>query len=66
MPPIISVIPQIEESNLENMTVGNKENFIPIDKERIKKANDDLRLKRNKPITESINTLENCMHLKYI
>ena len=65
MPPVTSIIPQIEESNLENNS-HQKESFIPIDKERIKKANEELRLKRNKPITESINTLENCMRLKYI
>ena len=65
MPPVTSIIPQIEESNLENNS-NQKESFIPIDKERIKKANEELRLKRNKPITESTNTLENCMRLKYI
>ena len=65
MPPLLSIIPQVEESNLESNENSNK-NFIPIDKDRIQKANDDLRLKRNRPVTETVNTLENCMRLKYI
>ena len=34
------------------------------DKERIRRVNNDLRLKRSKPI-QNRNTLENCMRLKY-
>ena len=65
MPPMISVIPQIEE--ISNNTFYNKsKSFIPIDKDRIEKANKDLKLKRQKPLSDKRNTLENCMKLKYI
>ena len=60
---MVSIIPSVEE----NCKMDNKRNdayYIPIDKERIKKANNDLRLKRKNPIN-SQNTLENCMRLKY-
>jgi len=62
-PPTISVIPVMEESNI-NSSINN--NFIPIDTKRISKAlethTNELRLKRNKPINKK-NTLDNCMIL---
>ena len=65
MPPMISIIPQIEES-INNSFYNHGNSFIPIDKERIEKANKDLKLKRSKPLSEKRNTLENCMKLKYL
>ena len=62
-PPMVSIIPQIEE-NQANIVL-KKQKFIPLDKNRIEKANEDLRLQRSKPLSESINTLENCMRLSY-
>lgn len=62
--PIISLIPQMEEVF---MSIADKSNnYIPVDYGRIKKANNDLKLKRNRPVTDPINTLESCMNLKYI
>lgn len=62
-PPMVSIIPSVEEKYKDKLK--RKENYyIPLDKERIKKANNDLRLKRKKPISNK-NTLENCMRLKY-
>ena len=47
-------------------SVKNKESYyIPLDKERIVKVNNDLRLKRKNPISNK-NTLENCMKLKLV
>ena len=62
-PPMISVIPSMEEIK-KDVLKTNKSLYIPIDKERIKKVNNDLRLKRRNPISNR-NTLENCMKLKY-
>ena len=62
-PPMISVIPSVEEIK-KDVLKNNKPIYIPIDKERIMKVNNDLRLKRKKPITNK-NTLENCMKLTY-
>lgn len=65
MPPMVSQIPQVEE--ISNTSFYNKsKTFIPIDKERIDKANKDLKLKRSKPLSDKRNTLENCMNLKYL
>ena len=62
-PPMVSIIPSVEEKYKDKLK--RKETYyIPLDKERIKKANNDLRLKRKKPVTNK-NTLENCMRLKY-
>jgi len=65
LPPMVSIISQIE-ANQNDIFTCRKRSFIPIDKERIKKANDDLKLKRSKPLSDKRNTLENCMKLKYI
>ena len=63
LPPMVSIIPSLEEVNRD--TLKKKDSFyIPLDKERIKKVNNDLRLKRRKPMNNK-NTLENCMMLKY-
>lgn len=62
-PPMIPIIPSIEENNKD--VLKKKESFyVPIDKDRIKQVNNDLRLRRKKPISNK-NTLENCMRLKY-
>lgn len=63
IPPMISVIPQLEEISVNNFQV--RKDFIPVDKDRIKKVNNDFKLKRI--ITnKNDNTLESCMNLKYI
>ena len=62
-PPMISVIPSMEETK-KDVLKSNKSMYIPIDKERIRRVNNDLRLKRKNPITNR-NTLENCMKLTY-
>lgn len=61
-PPLISIIAQVNE-----IQVNSKVNkFIPIDTERIKNVNDELKLRRKKPMNNKMNTLENCMNLKYL
>ena len=66
IPPLVSIIPEIEETNSE-INVNNKNNsYIPIDSDRIKNYNEKLKLQRNKPISDKKNTLETCMNLKYI
>jgi hypothetical protein len=68
-PPSISIIPIIEEINenkynIKNMNKTN--NFIPLDTNRIKNANKELKLKRSKPLTNSKNTLDSCMNINII
>jgi hypothetical protein len=59
-PPITSIIPVMEEVNLKKIQLKN--NFIPVDKERILKANQELRLKRSKPVNNK-NTLDDCINI---
>ena len=47
-PPIISVIPVMDEINLKKIQTSS--GFIPIDKTRISNANNELRLKRRNPL----------------
>jgi len=61
-PPMVSIIASLEEVKKDSII---KNNYVPINKENIKKINNDLRLKREKPISNK-NTLENCMRLKYV
>ena len=63
LPPMVSIIPSLEEIKKDSLKKKDT-HYIPIDKDRIKKVNNDLRLKRSKPISNR-NTLENCMRLKY-
>ena len=63
-PPMVSIIPALEMTNKVDNSKRNESYYIPIDKERIKKVNNDLRLRRRNPINNK-NTLENCMRLKY-
>lgn len=63
VPPMVSIIPMIEEVNINQ---DNQFDFSNISKHRINKANEEYRLKRNKPLSDSRNTLEECMNLKYL
>ena len=59
-PPAISIIPIMEEVNLKKIQYQN--NYIPVDKSRILQANNQLRLKRSKPLNNK-NTLDNCLQI---
>tara|TARA_Y100000590_G_scaffold179768_1_gene204904 strand:+ start:5002 stop:5997 length:996 start_codon:yes stop_codon:yes gene_type:complete len=61
LPPIISVIPTLEE-----ITYGNNNLFSGITNDMIDNTTNDLRLKRTKPLPNYKNTLESCMNLKYV
>ena len=64
LPPMISVIPYVEEINVN---VDNNVYYNSLLKNsNYQRANDDYKLKRSKPLPNSNNTLENCMKLKYI
>ena len=60
-PPMISIIPQVEE-NILNYNKTKDKLFIPLNKELIKSANESLKLKRKNKITK--NTLKDYMKLK--
>ena len=62
-PPTISIIPVMEEISNEKIEIKQKNNYIPIDKSRIVKANKEFKLKRTKPINTNKNTLDNCMNI---
>jgi thiol-disulfide isomerase/thioredoxin len=57
-PPCNTIIPMLEEiykkTNLNNT-------FIPVDKTRIQVANNELKLKRSKPVVNHKNTLDFCL-----
>jgi len=60
-PPIISIVPKVEESIIE----FSNNQPIPVDKDKIDKAVEKLKLKRCKPLAKNANTLENFMEIKY-
>tara|TARA_B110000858_G_C17720373_1_gene434989 strand:- start:56 stop:886 length:831 start_codon:yes stop_codon:yes gene_type:complete len=60
-PPMLSIIPQIEE-NILNYNKTKDDLFIPLNKDLIKSAHDSLKLKRKNKITK--NTLKDYMKLK--
>ncbi len=66
VPPMVSIIPVQELTNVDNgySSVSDKKYFIEKDKLNDKSSN--LRLKRNKPFNSSKNTLEKCMLLSNV
>lgn len=66
IPPLVSIIPEIEETTSEINMNNKNSSYIPLDGDRIKNYNEKLKLQRNKPISDKKNTLETCMNLKYV
>jgi len=65
-PPLISIIPKIEE-NIANVNNKNSKIITPIINENIlAKTQNNLKLKRNKPITNPNSTLQSFMDLKIV
>ena len=64
-PPMISVIPNIEKIDI-NTTIKKSYDYVPVDENRVKKANEELILVRKKSKYQNENTLEKSMGLKYI
>jgi hypothetical protein len=61
---MLSIIPQLEETEIyaESSHMRKSKQEIPVDQDRIQRARDKLKLKRQKPLREH-NTLEQCMKL---
>ena len=59
LPPMISIIPHLEESNIKDIPYENKNDNNIMDTY-------ELKLKRSKPLPDSLNTLDTCMKLKYV
>lgn len=67
MPPMTSIHAQQEQINFDSNQYGKRDSslFIPVDHERVSEANENLKLKRKKPVSDAKNTLENCMNLQF-
>lgn len=64
-PPLISIIPKIEENVYASKTNGNKSSPL-VNESILTKTQNNLKLKRNKPITNPNSTLQSFMDLKII
>ncbi len=64
-PPLISIIPKIEENILTN-NKNIKNNFPLVNENILNKTQSSLKLKRNKPVTNPNSTLQSFMDLKII
>ena len=62
---MLAVIPTMEERSIDNNCL-KEQKYVPLDGEKIKTADAQLRLKRSKPLPDFKNTLENCMQLRYV
>ena len=62
MPPMISLIPSLEEVNIDI----NRNSVMELNKDKTRKIDDEFKLRRSKPLPDYHNTLENCMSLKYL
>ena len=64
-PPLISIIPKIEE-NISNNAKNTKTNYPLINENILNKTQNSLKLKRNKPVTNPNNTLHSFLDLKIV
>jgi hypothetical protein len=62
-PPMISITQQIEEVHENDTHSGYR--YVPLDNERVTKFQEKIRLKRNKPLVNTKNTLDHSMKLTY-
>lgn len=62
-PPMSSLSQQIEEINEYELNTDYK--YIPLDHDRINKIKEQMVIKRNKPLINNKNSLENSMNLKF-
>ena len=65
-PPLVTIIPKIEETIIKKNNIIENDKFIPIDNNLLDNAKKTLRLKRNKPITDPESTLYSYMDLKIV
>jgi hypothetical protein len=63
-PPVIILCPQIDESSYNNDIKTSNKKFIPVDQNKINKADQSLRLRRNKPLPSQRMSLENLLEGK--
>jgi hypothetical protein len=64
IPPLTSIIPNVEETNMSK-SLSNFDSSI-LNNSIVSKTGELLRLKRQKPLPDSNNTLEACMNLKLL
>lgn len=62
-PPMTSITQQLEEVN--EYELNNEYKYIPIDNDRINKYKEKVLFRRNKPLVNNLNSLENSMKLTY-
>lgn len=60
-PPIVILCPQIDQSTYGNEIKTSNKKFIPVDQQKIKQADQSLRLKRNKPLPNQRLSLESLL-----
>ena len=60
--PMIPISQQIEEINYDNSY--NKNDYIPIDQDRVKKLEQKIKLMRTTPLLNHKNTLDHTMNIK--
>jgi len=65
-PPLISIIPKIEENISNSYKANIKGNISLVNENILNKTQNSLKLKRNKPVTNPNNTLQSFMDLKII
>ena len=60
---MMPLVPMIEENNKNHCNYNKSKKRIPLNIERVLKANKNLKLKRKKPLPNSKNSLEKTMKL---
>lgn len=64
LPPVISILHNVEEFQDDIVSCNLKNNIMLLQDERYKTINNNLKLKREKPLLNKKNTLEHCMNIE--
>jgi hypothetical protein len=64
MPPMVSILATMDTKPIDFYETTMKTSFVPINSERVQKAEEGLRLKRSKPLKDKDSTLDSCINLQ--
>jgi hypothetical protein len=64
LPPMVSILATMDTKPIDFYETTVQKSFVPMNTERVQKAEEGLRLKRSKPLKDKDSTLDSCINLQ--
>lgn len=64
MPPMVSILATMDTKPIDFYEATAQKTYVPLNVERVQKAEEGLRLKRSKPLKDKDSTLDSCINLQ--